>query len=345
MKSKFFNYSKAENLQKFSQSLTPQDYYNTYLGMYWFAIVLTKIAQALSGASEFAYFQTVFSASLNGLLLIGATVLFCLLIEVSKFFIVGAFFKEMFLLKRSHANPFLLLLALLISGVSIYASVIGGGSFGIDTAKVSSTESKHDGEISTLRNDIKAIEKRNSWKGNTYISGKEKALLHAKEQELSKAKQAKESELQQVQMENASNENAYRYWFASFEVIFLLATIFGYYFEKRSSVECTDIGTIQTIDNDSEQVQKVGFSSIPNSTIAPNNTGQKIGFSFGNSENRIANIVSENRVPSEGNRICKHCNKSYTYKHHKQVYCSNECRNESWEQRTGKKLNFKKGGN
>jgi hypothetical protein len=50
---------------------------------------------------------------------------------------------------------------------------------------------------------------------------------------------------------------------------------------------------------------------------------QRIGFVFGNPKNN-------------GLRVCKHCGKEYTHKHHKQVYCSEPCRIASWEIRNGK---------
>ena len=78
---------------------------------------------------------------------------------------------------------------------------------------------------------------------------------------------------------------------------------------------------------------------------------KKAGFIFGtntdaqpkdNPPNEVKNvkdslptkIVDDNR----SNRICKHCNKDFIYKHHKQIYCSDECRAEAWEKKTGKEF-------
>ena len=41
------------------------------------------------------------------------------------------------------------------------------------------------------------------------------------------------------------------------------------------------------------------------------------------------------------NRICKNCHSGFTYKHHKQLYCTSACRIENWEKRTGRKLKKK----
>ena len=45
-------------------------------------------------------------------------------------------------------------------------------------------------------------------------------------------------------------------------------------------------------------------------------------------ENRLTKIVM-------GNRKCAHCEQNYDYRHAKQKYCSDECRIEAWQLRTG----------
>jgi hypothetical protein len=55
-------------------------------------------------------------------------------------------------------------------------------------------------------------------------------------------------------------------------------------------------------------------------------------------DNSITNIVVNENAP---NRTCKNCLQGFTYKHHKQMYCSDVCRIENWEKRTGKKLKKK----
>ena len=55
-------------------------------------------------------------------------------------------------------------------------------------------------------------------------------------------------------------------------------------------------------------------------------------------DNSITNIVVNENAP---NRTCKNCLQGFIYKHHKQVYCTEKCRIENWELRTGKKLKKK----
>lgn len=51
------------------------------------------------------------------------------------------------------------------------------------------------------------------------------------------------------------------------------------------------------------------------------------------------NRINENRTEQ---RTCKNCGNPYIHKHHKQLYCSDACRVQFWENKTGKTLNFKK---
>lgn len=67
-----------------------------------------------------------------------------------------------------------------------------------------------------------------------------------------------------------------------------------------------------------------------------------IGFNTKNKDKENPVRKSYNDTPSPKQRTCVHCSKNYEYRHHKQKYCTNECRIEAWETRTGKTLKLKK---
>jgi hypothetical protein len=99
-------------------------------------------------------------------------------------------------------------------------------------------------------------------------------------------------------------------------------------------------------------------------TSAP--TARKIGFSIGEqiekqeektdaNENSVpldenSVRVNENSVPQKqviltGNRVCVHCGNQFVYQHKKHVYCSENCRRDAWQTKTGRKLKpISKGG-
>jgi len=63
---------------------------------------------------------------------------------------------------------------------------------------------------------------------------------------------------------------------------------------------------------------------------------------YTNNDNSITKVVRVEKIDLKGNeRSCKNCNEKYIYKHHKQMYCNDKCRIESWEKRTGKTLKKK----
>ncbi len=234
----YFAFSKSENLESYRKELSNQPYYTMMRGFYFFAYAVIFACQSVSAYSEYIYFTGFLSHLLTGVWLMVGSASVALVIEGFKFFLFNILFSALYNVQgRSQFSPIVFAFCLLVSSISITTSIIGGGTLGIDTAKALSTESKHDRAISALRQEITEIQKRNTWRGNTYIQGKEKVLLHAKEDELSKAKNLKENNLKEVETSNKEQELNFRYGFASFEITYILLTLFTYYYKKRSYVE------------------------------------------------------------------------------------------------------------
>jgi hypothetical protein len=85
--------------------------------------------------------------------------------------------------------------------------------------------------------------------------------------------------------------------------------------QKKFNVTKEDLERIQA---DQAKRRQIGFKLPSNDT----------------NENRL----NENRYTNEKQRTCHNCEKQYTYRHHKQKYCCDQCRIEAWEKRTGAKL-------
>ena len=84
----------------------------------------------------------------------------------------------------------------------------------------------------------------------------------------------------------------------------------------------------------------------------PQKPQKSIGFQFGNNSEKTTHVSqNEPNEPktelSKGNRICQYesCKKAYTYKVHNQKFCSEKCRINNWNQKTGKKFILKGGKN
>ena len=84
--------------------------------------------------------------------------------------------------------------------------------------------------------------------------------------------------------------------------------------------------------------RQIGFKTnkdINNSNINNINNSTENTKKINDNDYRITKVVSKNL------RICKNCNTEYIYRHHKQKYCSENCRINFWEKKTGKKLRKK----
>ena len=106
------------------------------------------------------------------------------------------------------------------------------------------------------------------------------------------------------------------------EGVFLVCTLFVFYYLFRSYVEANERQTIQA--EPADQPAPTG----PRATVTAN---------LSMHENRLTKNaqVSHNLLKD---RVCEHCGGSYIYAHNKQKYCSDKCRMTAWEARTGAKL-------
>ncbi len=92
------------------------------------------------------------------------------------------------------------------------------------------------------------------------------------------------------------------------------------------------------------RAQIIGFLKGQNPNPFSTHHRQTIGFNKPtetNTETTIRKSLNENSAKPQ-NRTCTHCKNEYTYRHHKQKYCSDTCRIDAWQARTGKTLKLKK---
>ncbi len=91
---------------------------------------------------------------------------------------------------------------------------------------------------------------------------------------------------------------------------------------------------LQQVINGQQQNFQIASTSSP---IPPQKVGYKFGLQTIKNEMEMPNTRHE-FVQREGNKICLHCGAVYEYKIHNQKYCSEKCRVEAWQQKTGKML-------
>ena len=363
----FASFAQTTNELSFVEQLQPKTYYETYKDLYFGAKFFAVLAQIATAISSYSFFAALFAAKItNEYLLVSSVVVVLFIIEIMKYLTLNKALLSIFTLP-SKPNYVLLSFAMILSICSIYASVIGGGNLGIDNDQVNVVKSEFDNEIGTLRTEITDIQKRNTYKGNIYIVGKEKKLLHAKETAIQALQAKKESELNKVSIDNENNANTFKIGFALFDILFLLCSLYVWNFKKLVSIESL-ANELQPIANESIAIENINVmgGDVPNTQInAIPNQQNKIGFryDFTHLKNKAANElpnekpifdtekqgIDNNTVNVNGERviitlqpnerICLHCQTVFTYKHWNAKYCSDNCRIENWELRTGKTFN------
>jgi hypothetical protein len=231
---KVFNQANTE--QEFMTLLSQKSYLENYSLLYYTALFFAFISQLATAVSSYTFFADLLAIKLGPTLLPFAVAILLLLIEVLKFVSFNKGLEGVFALPQ-RINYVLLVFAILLSAGSMYASIIGGGSFGIDTKRIVSTETKFDAEIKNIREDIADIKSRNTWKNQTWLPKKEKALVYSKESELTQLKLQKEQHLADVATDNEIAATQYKFGFAFFDALFLLCTLYVWYFRKNVAVE------------------------------------------------------------------------------------------------------------
>lgn len=316
----FADFAQTTNELTFVNQLQPKTYYETYKDLYFGAIFFSVLAQIATAISSYSFFVDLFAPKItNEYALIVCVCVVLAIIEIMKFITLNKALLGLFSLPAK-PNYVLLSFALVLSICSIYASVIGGGNFGIDNVKVETVKSEHDKEIATLRAEILDIQKRNTYKGNTYIVGKEKKLLHAKETTLQALQAKKDNELNKVHTTNETNANTFKIGFALFDILFLLCSLHVWNFKKLVSIESL-ANELPAADGTKVAIENINVigGDVPNTQInAIPNQQNKIGFQYdfthlknkaGNElpnekPNEIkSNNVRQNELPNENKGI------------------------------------------
>lgn len=320
----FSSFAKRDFQLRTAFSLRQKDFYDAHIALYWFALVLTFACQAASAASEFAYFEVALAAKLSGVVLWIGTSALVVVLETAKFFVVNAFLSQLFVLGKARVQWALLLVVIVLSAASIYASVEGGGSFGNDHAALASTSQQFDTEIDLIRRDIQQVQQRNTWKGNVWLPRAERELILAKEKELANLKTQKANALQNIQTANVRRETLFQWWFGAFELVFLVGTAFVWHFRKRIAVEYMARNP-QAVATQKEETHT--HTPPQNNTVQPQTAPARMGF----------------RVEKQAvHAACCVCGGDFEKRTTWQKFCSETCRVLAWQQKTGKKFYRKK---
>jgi hypothetical protein len=222
-----------------------------------------------------------------------------------------------------------LLFASFLCIVSMYASIVGGGNLGIDKERIVSTNRLYDKEIVSIKDEIKSIVARNTWKGSTWFKPADEKLLHQKESFLSSVLAKKEKELNQIDNDNVQQATTYRFAFAFFDCLFIACTVFVWSFKRNVVIEykAMNMESFQDVEPQKESFQ---FEAVQKEPIQKESdemqVAAKIGFNVPKTEN------SKNMGY---NRICVNCGTKFFTMVGKKEYCKDACRLKAFNKRNG----------
>lgn len=139
-----------------------------------------------------------------------------------------------------------------------------------------------------------------------------------------------QQQINQTENSKISDKMAYAAIFCEF--LFLLCMAGHWFYSWKTQQE-------RYIDSN-EIHNDISIDDNRNETDTPESPGPRtgvIGFKKYN-DNDNDNRKDDNRKDEIQLPVCGNCKSKFLPKHHKQIYCDSDCKEEAWEQRTGKKL-------
>jgi hypothetical protein len=168
----------------------------------------------------------------------------------------------------------LAVVAIFISALSIWASIQGGGNMAVNPQAIEQAASPFAAEAAILRQEIADIKNRNTWKGKIWIAGADKKLLHQKEAQLARVLTGRDQATAKAEAKEAMNVQTYQYAFSGFELVFIICTLWAWYFRRRVAVEAeSQYLTEKTTEGREAQSQPLPYEQ-------PKATPRNIGFTF-----------------------------------------------------------------
>lgn len=323
------SFGKATNVLSFVKTLSStRSYYDSNVLMYRLAHVFSIVCQVATMVSSYTFFAAILAPKISIVLVPYVIVFLLLLVEVLKYVSFHKAMEGLFALPYRLEVSFLLFASFLCI-VSMYASIVGGGNLGIDKERIVSTNRLYDQQIVSIKEEIKSIVARNTWKGSTWFKPKDEALLHQKESFLSSVLAKKEKELNGIDNDNNVQANTYRFAFAFFDLLFILCTVFVWNFKRNVVIEYKAMNqeSFEEMENTAIPVTKIEVFEQPKETVKePIDEMQiaaKIGFNVPKTENSTGGY----------NRVCVNCGTKFFTMISKKEHCTDNCRLKAFNKR------------
>ncbi|MEI6410001.1 MAG: hypothetical protein WCR52_11495 [Bacteroidota bacterium] len=208
--------------------------------------------------------------------------------------------------------------------------------------------------------------KKMKWKGKLTVQGQNTlaSLTAAKadlltEQNRQQKRIDSKNDTAETEHKTTTNTNAGQ--FAAFtllsEILLIFCLFYIQYYDFRSFAEYAHAHAEEQPEPAAEPMTakpaapNVRQNAPPafqhNGNSLPTNERQPIGFAYANrnapayAPARTQNVDTQNVITqtvAEQTRVCEHCGTAYVYGHRRQKFCTDQCRIDAWQNRTGRKI-------
>lgn len=192
--------------------------------------------------------------------------------------------------------------------------------------------------------------KKMKWKGKITVQGQNTlaALATAKADllaEQSRQQKRIDGNNDTATQEHKTTTSANGQQFAAFtllsEILLILCLFYIQYYDFRSFAEYAHAHAETTPEPPGPQAKATNGATQQNPAPAftsngnglPKNERQPIGFAYAN-----RNAPARTQNVDDHLRNCEHCGTAYIYGHRRQKFCTDQCRIDAWQDRTGRKL-------
>jgi hypothetical protein len=323
-----------------------------------FAVGLSMVAQVVSAvlASSYFYFKIALPSVpfqmeyVSTGIAVLLTIIALFILEYLKRQILTALSVSYFKSKAKQVSfkVWLMPVAVVLTVISVYTSFEGAKIFVSQSDKSDTIAVNYDSKIAEVELQEHQFKQSISWKGKIDTYNKTNAkILAGFEDRKNALHQEKNKEVGTHKADIEGKGISTAIFSLLMEIIAIACMIYVCYVNFYVFVESK---TASPTDIDQEnQAQRIGFSTIPQSTIAPNSQVQKVGFQLGNNP-QVNNLSVNNPTVKQvhiGDIIqCEHCGNDFTKKTLLHRFCSKACKLAWHKENTGfdLKLHRKKGG-
>jgi hypothetical protein len=238
--------NKETLFEKFEQDIQEKSYFDSYKAFYVLCVCLAFLSQIASAYSSYTFFHQILKIKIQHVeVLMYATIAVIILIEVLKYYFYKISLQKAFALKRE-ISIFLIAPTFIISFVSIYASVIGGGTLGENHKTIQTHHQDTKSLTEAIKMEIKAIQQGDEFKQVVWIgNGKTSKVLNdtglklveAKQKEVESILKKAEEQESKLNQENKTNNQRYSLVFALFEALFIVCSYFIWHFKRTSIID------------------------------------------------------------------------------------------------------------